>query len=330
MMHEEELDCNPHYKVRFRFDMNMLYADAFPSQVGEVDLYVFDRDGNIVWKGHEEGPALAMEGYTMDLPLQPGNYDFVAWCRKRRDNASDFKMENERGPATPIDLRMKMARAYDEIDAAHSSTDLNALFHGSLTNVELPDTWGEHTVTVPLTKDTNSIRIMLVHLSGKKIHKEDFTIKISDTNGYLDSDNTILADEPIEYRTWAMTEGVAQTVIPGGGETRGVSSLDNPTRAPITAVHSLIGEMTTSRLQTCQTPMLTVIRNADQEKIIEIPLIDYFLMVKGEYHRPMEDNEYLDRQDDYTMTFFLLEDGSWYKSVVDILSWRVVLQNTDL
>lgn len=332
MMTEDELDCSPHYEVRFRFDMNMLYADAFPSQVGEVDLYVFDTDGNIVWIGHEEGTVLTQEGYTMNLPLAPGKYNLVAWCRKRRPDASDFSIDGGRGPSTPIDVRMKMSRAYDnDSQTANSSTDLHALFHGSVRNVELPDKWGTHTVTVPLTKDTNSIRIMLVHLSGKKINSEDFSFKITDNNGYLDHDNTILADEKIEYRPWAQREGVASTVLPGNGNnTRGIFNLNEDTRAPITEVHSLVAEMTTSRLQTCQTPVLTVTRNSDNEKIIEIPLIDYFMMVKGEYHRPMDDDEYLDRQDDYNMTFFLLEDGSWYKAVVDILSWRVVLQNTDL
>lgn len=332
MMTEDEPDCNPYYKVKFRFDRNMLYADAFYSQVEEVDLYVFDQAGNLVWTGHEEGLPLTQEGYTMDLPLDPGKYSMVAWCRKRNENAADFTLEGGMSLFSPIDLRMKMSRAY-EGDTAHSSTDLHALFHGILTDVELPDTWGTHTVTMPLTKDTNSIRIMLVHLSGKEIKKEDFDFKITDSNGYLGHDNEILEDEMVEYRTWAKREGLASMNVPDGDtETRAASitPLEGETRGPITEVHSLVAEMTTSRLQTVQRPILTVTRSSDKEKIIEIPIIDYFLMVKGEYKRPMEDNEYLDRQDDYSMTFFLLEDGSWYKAVVDILSWRVVLQNTDL
>ncbi|MDE5807422.1 MAG: FimB/Mfa2 family fimbrial subunit, partial [Muribaculaceae bacterium] len=62
MMTEEEPDCNPYYKVRFIFEKNMLFIDAFRTQVGEVDLYAFDSAGNLVWKGHEEGDALAEEG----------------------------------------------------------------------------------------------------------------------------------------------------------------------------------------------------------------------------------------------------------------------------
>lgn len=331
MMTEEEPDCNPYYKVKFRFDRNMLYADAFSTQVGEVDLYVFGTDGRLVWKGHEEGDALKDEGYMMDLPVAPGTYDLVAWCHNRHENAAGFQLSGGAAPTTLQDLQMTMDRERDEL-TAHSTTDLHALFHGKVSAVELPDSWGTHVVTLPLTKDTNSIRIMLVHLSGSEIKEGDFDFKITDSNGYLDHDNTILDDEQIEYRAWSKREGVAQTVLPTqaqGDATKSVFPLDYDTRA-VTSVHSLVAEMTTSRLQTCNNPVLTITRTSDGEKVVNIPIIDYFMMVKGEYKRHMEDDEYLDRQDDYNMTFFMNEDGSWFKAVLDILSWRVVLQNSDL
>lgn len=318
MMTEEEPDCNPYFKVKFIFDRNMLYADAFSSQVEEVDLYIFNSDGNLVWKGHEEGAALKDEEYMMDLPVSPGKYRMLAWCRKRHENASDFILDETSSLLRPEDYKMRLDRRYDG-STAHSSTDLHALFHGSLTNVELPDSWGTHVVKMPLTKNTNTLRIMLVHLSGKEIKEGDFDFKITDSNGYLDHDNTILDDEPVEYRPWIKQEGLAQTVLPVNNESRAT-----------TQVHSLMAEMTTSRLQTCRQPMLTVTRKTDNENVINIPLLDYLMKVKGEYHKKMTDDEYLDRQDEYTMTFFMNEDGSWYKAVMDILSWRVVLQGEDL
>lgn len=326
MMTEEEPDCNPYYKVRFRFDRNMLYADAFSTQVGEVDLYVFDTDGKLVWQGHEEGQKLASEDYLMDLPVKPGRYDLIAWCRKRHADAADFRLSGGDSPKTKEDLRMMMERERDG-EIAYSETDLHALFHGEKDNVELPDSWGTHMVTMPLTKDTNCIRIMLVHLSGKEIKRDDFDFKITDSSGYLDHDNTMLEDEPVEFRSWSKTEGLASMilpVVPDGNR----SASQSLTRA--SQIHSLTAEMTTSRLQTSHKPILTITRKSDGEKVVEIPIIDYFMMVKGQYHHDMEDDEYLDRQDEYNMTFFMLDDGSWYKAVIDILSWRVVLQGADL
>lgn len=325
---EHDGDCNAYYKVRFRFDRNMLFADAFPSQVGEVDLYVLDSEGRIVWQGREEGEVLAEEGYLMDLPVKPGKYDLVAWARNRHENASDFNLHGGSAPTLAEDLKMTLQREYDG-ETPHSTTDIHALFHGIVKGIELPDTYGTHIVNMPLTKNTNSIRIMLVHLNGKEINPNDFDVKITDDSGHLDYDNTILDHEHIEYRAWAKQQGFIQTVIPSTGKSE-AARITPLTRADGTAVHSMIAEMTTSRLQTCRKPVLTVTRTSDGEKIIEIPVIDYFLMVKGEYKRPMADNEYLDRQDDYHMTFFLHEDGTWYKNVIDILSWRIVRQTPDL
>lgn len=328
MMTEEEPDCNPYYKVRFLFEMNMLYTDAFRTQVGEVDLYAFDSEGNLVWKGHEEGDILAQEGYLMDLPVAPGNYELVAWCHKRHEDAAGFNLNGGDNPLSFDHLKMKMDRQYDG-DQAHSTTDLHALFHGKV-SVELPDTWGTHVVNVPLTKDTNCIRIMLVHLSGKEIKHSDFDFKIVDSNGHLGHDNFILEDEPIEYRAWVKHEGVANMLVPtedNPGEP-GVNPIPEGSRA-VTPMYSLMAEMTTSRLQTCNDPKLVITRTSDGEKVVNISLLEYLLMVKGQYNRHMEDDEYLDRQDEFNMTFFMTEDGSWFRAVFDILKWRVVRQVVD-
>ena len=73
MIYQYEGDCDPHYKARFVFDYNMLYADAFPQQVHAVTLWLIDPEsGAIVWHGTESGEALSADGYMMDLPVSPG------------------------------------------------------------------------------------------------------------------------------------------------------------------------------------------------------------------------------------------------------------------
>lgn len=321
MMTEEEPDCNPYYKVRFRYDMNMLHADAFSSQVSEVNLHVFDRDGRLVASVSDSGDALAEEGYMLDLDVAPGVYDMVAWCGNSHPEAEAFEADGGDSPLTFDDLCMKLRRKRDDDGTAHSTTDLHDLYHGKLTAVDLPDEAGVHVVDLPLTKNTNSVRVMLVHLSGKEIKKDDFDFKITDASGYLGHDNTILPDESIEFRAWAKTEAYAQTAPP---------AVPGYTQSRASTAATLIAEMTTSRLQTCNNPVLTVTRRSDGLKIIETPLLDYLLMYRREFHKSMPDNEFLDREDDYPMTFFLRDDDTWYRSVIDILSWRVVMQDTDI
>ena len=44
-IYEDEGDCDPYYKVRFVYDRNLKYSDAFAAEVNEVTLYIVDTDG---------------------------------------------------------------------------------------------------------------------------------------------------------------------------------------------------------------------------------------------------------------------------------------------
>ena len=67
------------------------------------------------------------------------------------------------------------------------------------------------------------------------------------------------------------------------------------------------------------------------QNILRLPLTQYLLLSKiyndiGE----MSDQEYLDRQDEYNMTFFLDENNHWLSTTIIINSWRVVLNSGEL
>ena len=51
--------------VKFKYDYNMLSADAFHTQVDKVELYVFDKDGKFMFKQSEEGTPLTTGSYQM-------------------------------------------------------------------------------------------------------------------------------------------------------------------------------------------------------------------------------------------------------------------------
>ena len=91
-----------------------------------------------------------------------------------------------------------------------------------------------------------------------------------------------------------------------------------------------IAELTIPRLVKGQGTQLTVTNKESGKTVFSIPLIDYALLVKGFYNRDMDDQEYLDRQDEYDMVFFLDEGDRWLNTYIYINSWKVVLQNTGL
>ena len=66
--------------VKFKYDYNMEFTDAFHAQVDKVELYVFDKDGKFLFKQAEEGAALATGSYLMAVNLPIGEYQFMAWA----------------------------------------------------------------------------------------------------------------------------------------------------------------------------------------------------------------------------------------------------------
>jgi hypothetical protein len=143
-----------------------------------------------------------------------------------------------------------------------------------------------------------------------------FRFEIKDENGFMAHDNTILDDEVLTYSPWSVTAGSA-----------GIG--DDETKAQ-TSVSVAVAEFTVGRLVTENNPVLSIYNCKTDEKVLSIPLKDYALLVKGNYNKNMSNQEYLDRQDEYNLTFFLDEFGDWASSHVIINSWHVVLQNSDL
>ena len=298
-IYEDEGDCTTYFRVKFTYDMNMSFADAFAHNVKSVMLYVFDGEGKLVDTQSESGSVLAEDDYVMNLGIDPGTYTLPAVHSLH-------------------DLTCRMNREYDEGNAAYINNDLTPLFHGIAQHIELAELLdgGERIIPMNLTKNTHNVRVMLQHLSGEDIHVDDFTYTITDANGHMNYDNSLLEDEPLTYRAWATYEGTAS--LPDSDGTRDAQ----------TSVSVAVAELTTGRLMADQEPILTV-RNRKGETVLSIPLVDYALLVKGHYNRHMSDQEYLDRQSEYNLTFFLDEGNRWVNSSIIINSWHVVLQDVD-
>lgn len=165
-IYDEEGDCEVIYRLRFRYDMNMKFADAFSHEVKSVHLYAFDSEDKLVWQTVESGERLAQEGYNIVLPLNPGDYRLMAWCGL--DNGESFTVPEIGIGDTRDPLHCRLNRTTHPEDGAISTEDLHPLFHGTL-DVNLPENLdgGEYVYTMPLTKDTNVFRIVLQHLSGR-------------------------------------------------------------------------------------------------------------------------------------------------------------------
>ncbi len=315
-LYDDEGDCSAF--VRFKYDYNMKYADAFAHEVTSVTLYLLDGSGKIVWQKSEQGSALAGEDYMMEVDVDPGTYSLLAWC-----GTKDLGSFSVNGGTRGTDLQCTLNRNHSAGGEAYVDTDLDRWFYGYLASQKFAYT--ERTVyTVPLIKDTNLFRVVLQHMSGEDVDVSRFTFQIDDENGYMDWDNSLLADENITYYAWHTDQGSAEIYTADATES---SPLRTDTRATYSAA---IAELTTARLVKGNNPRLTVTNRETDSVVFSIPLIDYALLVKGFYNSGMDDQEFLDRQDEWDMTFFLDEGDRWMDAYIYINSWMIVLQSTSL
>ena len=312
---EGEGDCGIYYRLCFKYDYNIKFADAFANEVNSLALYVFDENDVLVEEiATTNIEALSSGSYEIPLELEPGNYHLVAWGGLMNEESFDLLVDAKVGETKLDELQVKMHRQYDNNGKAGSNEDLAPLYHGSMP-LTVADVPGTYTETLSLTKNTNVIRILLHEMSGHDINADNFIFEINDDNGLYGWDNNLLDDEMITYSAWHQTTGSADV-----GDTNVKA---------VTSVNVALAELTIGRMRAGDSPVLHIKSRETGKDVFRIPVADYALLVKGNYREKMGDQEYLDRQDEYTMTFFL-DEGKWASSVIYINSWRVVLNDTEL
>lgn len=321
---DEEGDCSVYYRLKFRYDNNLKWADAFAHEVTSVHMYAFDPSGVLVWQKEERIEPSQAEDYSMQLDLPAGDYKLLAWCGLQNDGSrgESFSVAEARVGETRIEqLQCSLNRKRDG-SGAYSDERLYRLFHGTL-DVTLPsdDDGGSYEYTMSLTKNTNHIRVILQHLSGEDVIRNKFDFRIDDENGLMGHDNGLLEDEIINYRPWDSQDSEA-----------GMEKDD--TRAVISG-KGAVADLTIGRMMwSHHEKMFLTITNEDKEIVARVPVVDYAVMAKDyyekEYNCPMDEQEFLDRMDECVLTFFLDEDKDWVSCEILINSWRVVLNNVEI
>ncbi|MDE6248256.1 MAG: FimB/Mfa2 family fimbrial subunit [Paramuribaculum sp.] len=323
VIYDDEGDCDPIHVIRFNYDWNMKFTNAFPAEVLNVELHVFDSNGTLVRVVSEHVSRENAADYNIELRgLAPGNYSFLAWCGTK--DSEHFTI-NHQGVASPMmehhTCRINSLDEEDDVNG-HIRQDIGRLFHGRLDNVDMTADEGRHEHVIRLKKNTNVVRVVLQHMNGEPMDKDDYIFRITDSNGLYDHNNDLLPHRELTYHPWVIKSGQAAfhpEDQPEGGRAAAVSG-----------VSAVVAELTVGRLMSDheKTATLTV-HSRDGHLILSIPLIEYMLLVKGHYygedgHTPMSDQEYLDRQDEYPMTFFLDQSHEWIKTVIYINDWRIV------
>lgn len=311
---EGEGDCGIYYHIGFEYNYNMKFADAFAHEVNSLALYVFNQEGILMHEYIESDKTKLSSGnFEIPLELKQGEYELLVWAGLMNQESFTLMADTQVGKTKIEELKTKLNRKTDASGNALVTEEILPLYHG-YSHLSVADEPGIYTKTISLMKNTNSVRVVLQELSDNKVDADRYIFEISEGNGaFYNWDNSFLNDQALKFSPWSVSAGTAEM----------------PSLKATESVSVALAEFTIGRMRAGKSAILKVKDKETGKDVLRIPIGDYALLTKGNYNKNMSDQEFLDRQDEYVMTFFL-NQGEWVNSVIYINSWRVVINNTEL
>lgn len=268
------------FRLHYVYDYNMKFADAFQHEVDQVTLFICDDQGVFLQQRQIEGDELKTNDIRLDL--SPGTYHLVSWAGL--DDGTYRLPQLIPGTSSVEDIRVRTLRQPD----GTQPLELHPLWH-SLDTIVVTGLAHEEQ-TIGLAKDTNKLRFVLQNVKGDNMDVNDFTFRIIADNGYMDYDNSLLSDPKISYLPY-YTENVEIAADPDPEST-------------VSDQLVAVAEMNTMRLMAGENYRLIVQHKGWEKDVLNINLNNYLLLTKMEGH-DISAQEYLDRQDEYSIIFFL-------------------------
>lgn len=348
---EDMDDCPPAIsKVALQFDYtyNVKQADAFATEVKNINVYAFDENGKF-FDSYIESREKFETGHTMEITgLKDGKYTFVCLARDRQvmSRAEDDEMEFSFASLTPgvstiDDLTERMGK--DNGEEIKNDKEFAALYTAK-TQVDfqrLNQNGNEGTVvtsTLSLMKCTKTYRIVLLPYENDQadFKPENFDVRIEGSAAWLDHNGEKVKNEGITYLPYNMER---RANYDGAHTEVNEEPVDQ----------ALIYDLSSSRMFERQSDRRAV-RDGDKSKyddkrIIITDLRDkdhpielfnhslpWFLALCGEkVNQNWDDQEYLDREDHYVLMFYV-SDKRDYNMItkVNVNGWNVNLKDTEL
>lgn len=340
----DEGDCSIEYSVKFKYDYNMEEVDAFSKLVRTVTLYAFDDNGNLVYRKTDEGEQLGDADYTMKVDIDASKYHLIAWAGLNDESFAVPLLAPQQSKIDELTVQTLRKSANQTSRTATENeegkyivnNELHALWHGEVKNAVATRSGRESVTTVSLVKNTNNIRIVVAQVNQsnepipptRAINKNSLKCAIYDDNGYMNYDNTLLPDNMLTYQPFVTD---MNTVTSRAFHTDGqpTEEGDSGTQQQFNAV---VNEISIARLLTSQTPRLNIKNSVTGEELFKSKnLIEFLELLRLEqYKNKYGLQEYLDREDNFSMIFFVNEKMALINSVIEINGWTIHLKDIEL
>ena len=330
MWHQDYSDCPNGVYVKFKYDYNLQRADMFPDHVGQVTLYVFDKDGNFVTSQTETNSALSSPlkdpNYVMHVENLPaGKYQFLAlagqnaYADQLKTNRAKF-VRTEPSATTDdlhkleVNLDHENRGDYDEV--VNNALPLDTLWHGKLLDgIEVTSSKPAY-ATIPLIRDTKKINVALRDLdSPEDMDVAQYDMVIEDHNARILWDNSLDESRKLIYTphaTW--------------------NTLDDNEQGKI--AHA---DFMTSRIlkheDINEDGRLLITSKETGRQVVNVNLPDLLSRLRTSEEYSYSAQEFLDRAYDYKLQFFIQGGKLKYCFItisVNVLSWSRRIQFEEL
>ncbi|MDE6272474.1 MAG: FimB/Mfa2 family fimbrial subunit [Muribaculaceae bacterium] len=329
-------ECPRGVVMRFVFDYNLEFANAFHSQVDCLSVFIFDADGNKIDYRTETTAVLADENWRMTFDLPAGKYTAVAYGGMDCDQSS---FEHQIRPSeikklSDLEVRTNLSHIGDPANSPKSP--LHDHFHGMTGFTVTEGTQYDH-ATVEMMRNTNNLRIVLQHLDNSPVDYNNFDFEVTDDNTRFDYANNVLSHKEVTYTPWSADNAYAGVDgLPSSSKAEGSRASDVGMPVQVAFAEFSMSRLmansgykwTRSDGEVRQGPRLKIKDKTDGKIIADLPLVNYLLLMKSSYFT-MDDQEYLDRAYHHNMIFFLDENNYWVRVHIVVKDWVVRINNVN-
>ena len=296
-------DCPTGTWLKISYTYNILNVDAASTQVGDITILAFDKNDKYVDRLDVDSITLH-QGYCMvRLPFPEETYHLLIWGGI---SGYQYQLPNLKAGQTER-KSLNISLACDNKNQFNRK--LNALFHSSLENITISEEY--QVITAGLVKNTNYFSCILQDENNLPLRQEDFAFTLESTNGVIDYTNTPVGTTPTCYLPYRQELSLTSEQIP--------------------IIHA---RLNTLRIMKGDDTTLSIKHTPSGKTFLHLPLTQYLLLSKNYPNNigDISDQEYLDREDSYTLMFFIQSSDTGIPRIptMKVNDWIIRLNDSEL
>ena len=336
-VNDDQDDCG--LNIRFRYTYNVKNADAFSHEVKSIDLYVFDEDGKYI-KRYSDASEQFGAGYQMNIrDLKAGKYTFVCMARSEKaitDEDQEFQI-----------ARLGKGADINELTAhldCNNGINGKQFAHLYVGKTSIDYSGNPQNATIDLLKCSNTYRILLLPTSKQaNFIADNFDIRIVDANNWFDHKGDLLVNpisetdqEEVTHvphsRSIATNNGTSTIEDSKEKQAKEGSDDGKDILASEDRDVALIYDLRSARLFRNDDTRLVITDKRSGKEVFNHSLPWLLSLYGGDQrHKDWDDQEYLDRQDHYTLTFYVDDTRDYsFTARVKVNGWILNLIDTDV